>query len=229
MSTGKHTNSVYAFPYQPYKVLFSDPIGTDDGSCLVCDILGSQSWTDTWWMSLSISDIPLLYWGPSWLIQIQSNDHNRRIKETYLHATWPKWPSLDPTPVWNTQQGKLTAREVFFTVTFNSLIIPLYTTNITHKQKYHHRQPIISESATRNNLELNTPINTILISCSSGTVGIQAQQHQKEIWKLANAIWRWARFNGTHTAFKYLSIHLQLPYLQRKIRTWKNTENISCQ
>ena len=71
----------------------------------------------------------------------------------------------------------------------------------------------------RNNLEIYTSINNFLIYFSWGTVRIQSQKHQKAIWKLVTAIWWWAMFSGTHTAFKYLLIRLQLPYLQTKIRT----------
>jgi hypothetical protein len=54
-------------------------------------------------------------------------------------------------------------------------IIPLCTPNIKHKQKYHHREPIILESATRNNLEVYTPIVILMIYFSWGTVRIQSQ------------------------------------------------------
>jgi len=107
----------------------------------------------------------------------------RETTQTYLHAMWPKWPPHYPTPVYNTHVGKLTGREVFFTVTFNSLIIPLCTSNITHKQKYLHGEPIILELATRNNKEVYTPINILLIYFSWGTVGIHSQQHKKAISK----------------------------------------------
>jgi hypothetical protein len=112
----------------------------------------------------------------------------RETTEPYLQAMGPKWPPHDPTPVYNTQQRKLTATEVFFTVTFNRLIIPLCNSNITLKQKYHHGEPIILELATRNNLAVYTPINIVLIYFSWGTVRIQSQQYQKPIWKLVTPI-----------------------------------------
>jgi hypothetical protein len=84
--------------------------------------------------------------------------------------------------------GKLTAREVFFSVRFNILIIPLRTSNVTHKQKYLHEEPIVLEWATRNTMEVYTSINTLLIYFSWGTVVIQSQQHQKAISKLVTPI-----------------------------------------
>ena len=131
-------------------------------------------------------------------------------------------------PLYRTHKlGKLTAREVFFTSTSNRLIMPLCTQDITHKQKDLHGESIIFESATRNNLEVYTAINIVLIYFSWGTVRNQLQQHQKVISKLVTPICWWVRFSGTHTACTYLSIHLLLPYLQTKISTWKNTENTS--
>ena len=147
----------------------------------------------------------------------QSNDQNKGDRGdlftcdvTKVATTWSH-PCIE-----HTQLGKLTAREVPFTLTFNRLTIPLCTSNITHKQKYLHGEPIILESATRNNLAVYTAINIILIYFSWGTVRNKLQQHQKGIWKLVTPIWWWVRFSGTHTACTYLSIHLQLPYIQTK-------------
>jgi len=78
-------------------------------------------------------------------------------------------------------------------------------------------------------LEVHTSIDILLIYFCWGMVGIQSQQHQKAIWKLVTVIWWWAMFSGTHTAFKYLLMHLQLPYLQTKYGHGENTENISCE
>ena len=91
-----------------------------------------------------------------------------------------------------------------------------------YTQKYHHGEPIILELATRNNLDLYRPIDVLMIYFSWGTVRIQLQQHQKAIWKLGTAIWWWSRFTGTRTTFTYLSIQLQLLYLQKN----KDTEKI---
>jgi len=59
-------------------------------------------------------------------------------------------------------------------------LTPLCTSNITHKQKYLHGEQIILELATRNNLEVHTPIDILMIYFSWVTVGIQLQQHQRQ-------------------------------------------------
>ena len=89
---------------------------------------------------------------------------------------------------------------------------------ITLHLKYYTQTKLPSWGADHFRISSN---NIVLIYFSWGTVRIQLQQHQKAIWKLVTPIWWWVRFSATDTACTYLSIHLKLPYLQTKIRTWR--------
>jgi len=54
-----HNQCMY-FSLQTIQIFTFESHWQDVGSCPVCDVLVSQCWTDPWWMSLSVSNIPLL-------------------------------------------------------------------------------------------------------------------------------------------------------------------------
>jgi hypothetical protein len=79
-----------------------------------------------------------------------------------LYMLCVQWPPHDPTTVYNTPHRQLTAREEFFTVTLTDSLHHC-APQILHRNKlYHQRELIILESATRNNLELYRPIDSLM-------------------------------------------------------------------